>query len=1099
MPEPLARPTLSRITLRGALFAFGALLVGINVVSALWTIRIDRVRVEGDALRNFSNLTALLAEQTARSLESVELLLDAAVSDMKATGIGELAAREARLKDRISGIPQVRSLLLLGPDGRVLVDTAGDIPAGLDMSDRSYFTTHREGAAGGRFVSEPFEGRASGHWEFVVSERIAGSAGRFAGVLAAKVDVAYFDRLYRMLDIGGGGFVGLMTAGGTPITRVPGPREAFGALVPEPAEVLAALKRDGRFAGWSLGPDQPEPARVLISAAAIPDLPLTVVVGAPERAVLAPWREEAVRIGVRTLLTSAAMLALIALAARELARRAAADERVRQSEERYALAVAGANDGIWDRDLVGDRMYYSRRALELLGIDPSLEGFRSVEEWERLIHFHPEDTPRRQATIEAHIAGETPFYEGEWRVRHADGAYRWVKSHGLCIRDEQDRATRFAGSLTDIEERKRHEETLRARQEMLDLAQQAAKAAAFKWRIGAGTAANRWSPELEPMHGLAPGTYDGTYETWKRLVHPEDRPAVEAALQRAEATGDVAAEYRVAHPDGSVHWLQLKGRLLPDADGRPGRMVGFVLDVTDRRQAEAELRRQTALLDELFESAPEAVVFLDLDGRVIRANREFTAMFGYAAEEAAGREMFALIVPEDQLEDARALQKAYRAGAPVAAECERRRKDGVRIHVSLTVSPVTLGGKLIGLYANYRDITERKLAEAEQARLQTRLRQAEKMEAVGRLAGGIAHDFNNILGGILGYGEMVEADAADGTPMKRYGRNILTGANRARDLVDQILTYSRSQNAHRAPVQIDRTVRETLELVRGSLDSGIALELALPATPLVVVGDPTQLHQIVMNLCTNAIQAMSSSGTLRVALEPADVAAERVLAHGTLAPGRYVRLTVADTGSGMEPATLARIFEPFFTTKEVGRGTGLGLSLVYGIVTDSGGAINVASAPGRGSTFEIYLPRAEAQVIVVEAADGPVPRGRGERVLLVDDEEPLMIMTAEVLAQLGYEAAPFTDGRAALHAFEKAPEAFQLVLTDEVMPALTGTELARRVRRLRPDLPVVLVSGYSGPILTQQALGAGVSELLKKPVQSRELAAALARALRRAA
>src|SRR5215831_14244191 len=1094
MRPALARPSRSRITLRGVLFALGALLIGINVVSALWTVRTDRARVEQNALRDFSNLTALLTEQTARSLESVNLLLEATTSDMRATGIGELEAREARLRDRLSGIPQVRSLLLLDADGRLLVDTTGQIPPGLDMSDRTYFTAHRDGSAG-RFVSEPFEGRASGHWEFAVSERIPGRSGRFDGVLAAKMDVTYFDRLYRSLDIGGGGFVGLITMGGMVITRAPFPRAAFAAADADPDGLLASLKRVGRFSGWSPG----DPDRILISAAAIPDLPLNVVVGAPERAVLAPWREEAVHIGLRTLLTSAAMLALIALAARELARRAAADERVRESEERYALAVAGANDGIWDLDLVADRMYLSRRARELLGIDPELERSWRYAEWQSLIQIHPEDILRRKTAIEDHIAGKTPFYEGEWRVQHADGAYRWVKSHGLCIRDAQGRATRIAGSLTDIEERKRQEETLRARQDMLDLAQQAAKAAAFKWRIGAGTSANRWSPELEPMHGLAPGTYDGTYETWKALIHPDDRFAVEAAIKRAEKSGDVAAEYRVVHPDGSIHWLQLKGRLLPDGDGRPGRMVGFVLDITDRRQAEAELRRQTALLDELFESAPEAVVFLDLEGRVVRTNRQFTTMFGYSAEEVAGREMFALIVPEDQLEEARALQKVYRSGVPVAAECQRRRKDGARLHVSLTVSPIALGGKLIGLYANYRDITERKLAEAEQARLQNRLRQAEKMEAVSRLAGGIAHDFNNILGGILGYGEMVDAEAAEGTPVKRYARNILTGANRARDLVDQILAYSRSHNASRTPVQLDRIVRETIELVRGSLDGGIALELELPAAPLVVVGDPTQLHQIVMNLCTNAIHAMSGSGTLRVALAAVDLAAERIFAHGTLAPGRYVRLTVADTGSGMDPATLARIFEPFFTTKEVGRGTGLGLSLVYGIVTDSGGAISVASERGRGSTFEIYLPRAEARAVVVEATDEPVQRGSGERVLLVDDEEPLMIMTAEVLAQLGYEAAPFTDGRAALDAFEQTPEAFQVVLTDEVMPALTGTELARRVHRLRPNLPIVLVSGYSGPILTQQALGAGVSELLKKPVQSRELAAALARALRRAA
>jgi PAS domain S-box-containing protein len=1097
MPEASAGSGGSRFTLRRALFAFGALLIGINVASALWSMRADRARVERDALRNFSNLSALLAEQTAGSLESVNLLLRDAVSEIEAGGIGEPAVLQGRLRDRLAGIRQVGALLVIDPDGRVLVSTGEQAPTEPVVSDRRYFTAPRSGIGGRRFVSGPFQGRASGRWEFAVSQRITAHGGRFGGVVAALVDVEAFDRLYRSLDVGEGGFVSLLTADGTLITHLPGPREALGRHVAEAREVQSALRRDGRFAGWASAPGEPSP--VLISAAAIPGEPLDILVGATGRTVFAPWRAEAVRIGLQALLTSAAMLLLIAFGARELARRAAADERVRQSEERYALAVAGANDGIWDQDLATGRMFYSRRALELVGIDPALEGFRALEEWEALIAFHLEDRPRRQAAIEAHIAGETPFYEGEWRVRHADGVYRWVKSRGLCIRDPQGRATRFAGSVTDIEERKRHEEALRSRQEMLDLAQQAAQAAAFEWRLGAGGADNRWSPELDPMLGLVPGSYDGTYETWRALVHPEDCPAVEAAIERAGETGDVSTEYRVVDGDGSVHWLQLKGRLLADADGKPMQMVGFMLDVTDRREAEAERQHQKALLDELFESAPEAVVLLDLEGRVIRTNREFAATFGYAAGEAVGRLLLDLIVPEAELEDARALNEGYASGAPVAVERERRRKDGTLIHVSLIAAPIMLGGKRIGLYAIFREITERKLAEAEQARLQGRLRQAEKMEAVGRLAGGIAHDFNNILGGILGYAEMVFAECAEGTPVKRYARNILTGANRARDLVDQILAYSRSQRAKRAPVELDRIVGETLELVRGSLAPGIVLDLALSPAPLVVVGDPTQLHQVVMNLCTNAIHAMRGSGTLRVALEAVEAAGERTLAHGTLAPGRYVRLTVADSGSGMDAATLARIFEPFFTTKEAGRGTGLGLPLVYGIVTDSGGAIHVTSEIGRGSAFEIYLPRAEARAIVAETADEPVPRGSGERVLLVDDEEPLIVMTVEVLAQLGYEAVAFTDGRAALKAFEETPEAFQLVVTDEVMPALTGTELARRVRRLRPDLPVVLLSGYSGPILTQQALGAGVSELLKKPVQSRELAAAIARALRRTA
>jgi signal transduction histidine kinase/CheY-like chemotaxis protein len=711
---------LSGMTLRRLLFALGALLVGINVLSAIWDVRNERATVESSALRNFNNLTALLADQTARSLESVDLLLRPAANDISAAGVGDRAARARRLKDRISGIPQIRALLLLDGNGRIVLSTDEHSPIGADYSERSYFTQQRDGAAKGRYVSEPFLGQVTHRWSFAVSEPVTDAAGRFAGVLAAIIDIDHFDRLYRSLDIGELGFVALLTRDGTFVTRVPPRDELLGKRrMSNEGGVLDMINREGRYSGWSRSVIDPT-TQLLLSAAPVPDAPLVVTVGSPERAVLAPWRMEAERVIVRTLLTSAVMLGLVALAARELTRRAAADSRMQEN---------------------------------------------------------------------------------------------------------------------------------------------------------------------------------------------------------------------------------------------------------------------------------------------------------------------------------------------------------------------------------------RRLAEAEQQRLQNRLRQAEKMEAVGRLAGGIAHDFNNILGGILGYGEMLLESAPEGSPEQRYARNLLIAANRARDLVEQILTYSRTQKVARGPVEIGRIVRETLDVIRGSLPEGIALEPTLPQTPLIVTGDPTQLHQILMNLCTNAIHAMGGDGKLAVKLEAVEVERELTFSQATLSPGRYVKIVVSDTGTGMDGATMARIFEPFFTTKEVGRGTGLGLSLVYGIVADSGGATHVTSELGHGSAFEIYLPRADVEDIDVEHAEGPIERGHGERVLLVDDEKPLLIMTAELLTRLGYDPAPFSEPHAALASLEAMPAAYDLVLTDETMPGLTGTALARAARRARADLPIILISGYTSPMLTRMALAAGVREVLKKPVQSRELATALARAL----
>ena len=455
--------------------------------------------------------------------------------------------------------------------------------------------------------------------------------------------------------------------------------------------------------------------------------------------------------------------------------------------------------------------------------------------------------------------------------------------------------------------------------------------------------------------------------------------------------------------------------------------------------------------------------------------------------------------PEDADLVKQTIERASQDGKNFAHEYRVRMPDGRVKHVEVVAHASQGESGDLEFSGAVRDVTERKCAEAERERLGQRLRQAEKMETIGRLAGGIAHDFNNVLGGILAYGEMLFDEAPESSSRKRHAQNVLTAATRGRALVEQILAYSRSQQGKREPTDMCRTVAETLELVRGSLPANIRLDSSAPKLPLVVIGDATQLHQVVMNVCSNAIQAMSTGGTLRVALVAEDLSAERALSHGTLRPGHYVCLMIEDSGSGMDETTLSRIFEPFFTTKEIGRGTGLGLSLVDAIVTDLAGAIDVESALKQGSTFAIYLPLLEGALPAATEAQGPLPRGHGERVLVVDDEEPFVALTAEVLSRLGYEPVPFSDSHAALAAFEAAPARFDVVVTDALMPGLTGTTLASMVHRRRPDLPIVLVSGYSGSILTQQALAAGVSELLTKPLQSREIATTLARVLHRAA
>ncbi|HEV7528911.1 MAG TPA: ATP-binding protein, partial [Solirubrobacteraceae bacterium] len=510
----------------------------------------------------------------------------------------------------------------------------------------------------------------------------------------------------------------------------------------------------------------------------------------------------------------------------------------------------------------------------------------------------------------------------------------------------------------------------------------------------------------------------------------------------------------------------------------------------------ADLRQGQTRFRAMVEKSAEGIVLGTPEQGVIYASASVERVLGYTPEEFVGRSLYGAVHPDhgQHLADTVAglLAEPKRI---VIEEVLLLHKDRSWRWIECTMRNLLHEPSVQALVINFRDITERKHAQAERELLEQRLRQAEKMESVGRLAAGIAHDFNNVLAGVFAYGEMLFEETPEHSPLKRYAKNVLTAATRGRALIEQILAYSRSQLGRRAPIDIGQVVAEALELLRGSLPANVRLEASAPPLPLVVLGDATQLHQVVMNLCSNAIQATSAGGTLRVALEAVELSAERALSNGTLRAGHYVRLTVEDSGSGMDAATLSRIFEPFFTTKEIGRGTGLGLSLVYAIVTDAGGAIDVHSILEQGSTFTIYLPRAQDAPVSAAEAAAPLPRGNGERILLVDDEANVLAMTAQILSRLGYQPVPFSDSHAALAAFDAAPRSFDVVVTDDVMPGLTGTGLASVLHQQRRDLPILLVSGYSGPILAQRALAAGVSELLVKPLQSRDIAAALARVL----
>jgi PAS domain S-box-containing protein len=582
------------------------------------------------------------------------------------------------------------------------------------VSDRSYFIAQRDGTASGLFMSETLVTRSENRTALELSRRLQDSAGVFAGVVTATVDLDDLERFYGAVNLGAGSAIYLLREDGTLLVRNPPTPSAVGQkFLPLVAAPTTPIKRLSNPADGE---------RDFIAVARVRDAPLYITLTREEAVALQPWRDETTRLGLRTLIVT--MLGVLGIAGLlgQLRRVEAGERALHESEERYALAMEGANEGYWDWDIATDRLFLSSKAKTWAG----LSGDRDITTrtaWSAQIVIHPDDRPRVEAALTDHLEGRAPRYE---------------------------------------------------------------------------------------------------------------------------------CEYRIHQPDGQWRWLFVRGRCLRDSTGKPYRIVGSTSDVTAEKQAQTDKEH-----------------------------------------------------------------------------------------------------------------------------LEAQLRQSQKMEAIGTLAGGIAHDFNNILGAILGYGELAQQHASAGSAMRRYLDNVMHAAERAKTLVDRILGFSRSGLGEHVRVNVQAVVEETLELLAASLPAGIRLEKALEGGDGAVMGDATHLHQVAMNLCTNALHAMEGGGVLSVVLEHVQLSEQRSLSRGALSPGAYLRLAVSDTGTGIPAAVLERIFDPFFTTKGIGEGTGLGLSLVHGIVSELGGAINVVTKAGEGTKFEIWLPVAgEAARPLVEATR-ELPHGRG--------------------------------------------------------------------------------------------------------------------------
>ncbi len=546
-------------------------------------------------------------------------------------------------------------------------------------------------------------------------------------------------------------------------------------------------------------------------------------------------------------------------------------------------------------------------------------------------------------------------------------------------------------------------------------------------------------------------------------------------------------EGRFVKPSGEQLWFS--GHANFQTEGETVVLNGVLMDITERRLMEEALRMTRFC----FDKASIGIYRIGPEARILDINEEAARILGYTLEEMKSMTLYD-IDPLLKSDDLSLIWERLSNNKVDRFERIHRRKDGVEIPVEITSNLLEYDGQKFSI-SFALDISHRRQAEKEAKRLEQALSQSQKIEAVGTLAGWIAHDFNNILSAMLGFAELSLARTEADSPVHKHLQKIVTAGLRARDLVRQIFIFSRQGELQLKPLKVGLIVKESLKLLRSALPATIDISHEIQEDMDPVMADPTQIHQIIMNLCTNAAHAMEThGGHLNVTLSQVSLSQQDMRLHPDLVPGDYAKLRVQDTGAGIPPEIMEKIFDPYFTTKETDKGTGLGLAVVHGIVKSYGGAVYVYSKPDLGTTFNIFLPAVKAEIKAEKGVIPELPRGN-EHILLVDDEPSLLDVGQQLLEHLGYRVSTALDGEAALDMFRRASQAIDLVLTDMTMPGMTGDKLAVEFLKIRPDLPIILNTGHSMRISGEKALDIGIKAFIHKPVVEAELAWALRTAL----
>ena len=648
------------------------------------------------------------------------------------------------------------------------------------------------------------------------------------------------------------------------------------------------------------------------------------------------------------------------------------------------------------------------------------------------------------------------------------------------------------------------EKSLLQSEERFKLAMEATQDGLWDWNVE--TDEMYLSPSCGTILGYTSNECQFDINAWNNLIHTDDRVTVFKAHSDCVENHNEAfkVEYRMQVNSGGWIWILGRGKVVTrNGSGRAIRMVGTYTDITRIKLGEAELATQAETLNTIFNSTPSVVVVVNEESRIERINRKGRIFCG-KEEDLIGRlggDAFCCIhsfegkgcgtTPACSLCSIRTrVEDTFQTGNPHDEEEDELtvllhdQKTNLNLLISTVL--VTVGG-IKNVLLTLTNITDLKRAEHERSSLEKQLHQSQKMQSIGTLAGGIAHDFNNILTAILGYTEMAKYESIQDSEINENLGQVIKAGNRAKELVRQILTFSRQSDNERTPLQPGILVEEVIKILRPSLPSSIIINQNVNQPTGLILADPTQLHQILINICTNAYHAMEETGgMLDISLKEIILSEKEVLFDHNIEAGVFVKISIRDTGHGIAKDTINRIFDPYFTTKEIGKGTGMGLSIVQGIVLSYGGFISLDSELGKGTTFHVFLPVIDKEPLSESSIVDEIILGN-EKILFVDDEEAIVNMNKKMLEKLGYHVTASMNSLDAWETFQAQPKQFDLVITDQTMPNMTGCDLARNILQIRPDIPIILCTGYSTIINEKEAKAIGISAFVTKPVTNNNL------------